>query len=66
MVCGYFYPCSVAVPFRNYVRSETVSSTEIACGAEKPLRSHSKTVMKQEVNTKVIAVQMCLDFGNFG
>jgi len=22
--------------------------------------------MKQEVNTKVIAVQMCLDFGNFG
>ncbi|WP_089131427.1 RNA-guided endonuclease InsQ/TnpB family protein, partial [Tolypothrix sp. NIES-4075] len=29
-------------------RSETVSSTEIACGVDKPLRSHSKTTMKQE------------------
>jgi len=28
--------------------------------------SHSKTAIKQEINTKIIAVQMCLDFGNFG
>ena len=33
-------------------RSETVSSTEIACGADKPSRSHSQTAMKQEVNAK--------------
>jgi len=32
-------------------RSETVSSTEIACGADKPLKSHLKTAVKQEVNT---------------
>ncbi len=40
---------SVSVP-SNFVR--TVSSTEIACGADKPLRSHSKTAVKQEVNAK--------------
>jgi putative transposase len=33
-------------------RSETVSFTGIACGADKPLRSHSQTAMKQEVNAK--------------
>ncbi|MGB3511770.1 MAG: transposase [Microcoleaceae cyanobacterium] len=33
-------------------RSETVSSTGIACGVDKPLRSHSKTTLKQEVNSK--------------
>ncbi len=63
------------------IRSETVSSTEIACGADKPLRSQrhllqpgeprqrsrsSKTVMKQEVNTKTTFVQLSLDLGSFG
>lgn len=47
-------------------RSETVSSTEIACGADKPLRSHPKTAMKQEVNTKTTSVQLSLDLGSFG
>ncbi len=47
-------------------RSETVSSTEIACGAEKPLNSHVETAVKQEVNTKVIYVQLSLDLGSFG
>ncbi|MBE9216679.1 hypothetical protein IQ247_31315, partial [Plectonema cf. radiosum LEGE 06105] len=37
-------------------RSETVSSTEIACGVEKPLKSHLETTLKQEVNTKTINV----------
>jgi putative transposase len=44
---------SVSVP-SNFVR--TVSSTEIACGADKPLRSHSKTAVKQEVNAKTTQV----------
>ena len=36
------------------MRSEgTISSIEIACGADKPLGSHSKTVMKQEVNAVI-------------
>lgn len=47
-------------------RSETVSSTEIACGVDKPLRSHSKTTKKQEVNTKTTNVQLSLDLGSFG
>ncbi len=47
-------------------RSETVSSTEIACGVDKPLRSHSKTTMKQEVNAKTTFVQLSLDLGSFG
>ncbi|MDH6099832.1 transposase [Anabaenopsis sp. FSS-46] len=34
-------------------RSETVSFTGIACEADKPLRSHSQTAMKQEVNAKI-------------
>ncbi|MHC5777226.1 RNA-guided endonuclease InsQ/TnpB family protein [Nostoc sp.] len=33
-------------------RSETVSSTGIACGVDKPLRNHPKTTVKQEVNSK--------------
>jgi putative transposase len=33
-------------------RSEMVSSTKIACGVDKPLRSHPKTTVKQEVNTE--------------
>jgi putative transposase len=47
-------------------RSETVSSTEIACGADKPLGSHPKTATKQEVNTKASQVQLSLDLGSFG
>lgn len=47
-------------------RSETVSSTEIACGVDKPLRSHSKTTMKQEVNAKTTNVQLILDLSSFG
>lgn len=47
-------------------RSETVSSTEIACGVGKPLRSHPKTTMKQEVNIKITNVQLSLDLGSFG
>jgi putative transposase len=47
-------------------RSETVSSTEIACGVDKPFRSHSKTARKQEVNTKTTFVQLILDLGSFG
>ncbi|MBD2203771.1 transposase [Calothrix sp. FACHB-1219] len=43
-----------------------VSSTVSACGVEKPLRSHPKTTMKQEVNTKTTIVQLSLDLGNFG
>lgn len=42
-------------------RSETVSSTEIAYGADKPLRNHFKTAMKQEVNAKTTFVQLSLD-----
>lgn len=47
-------------------RSETVSSTGIACGVDKPLRSHPKTTMKQEINTKNTNVQLILDLGSFG
>lgn len=47
-------------------RSETVSFTEIACGVDKPLKSHLETTMKQEVNTKTINVQLSLDLGSFG
>ncbi|MGB3653766.1 MAG: RNA-guided endonuclease TnpB family protein [Rivularia sp. (in: cyanobacteria)] len=38
------------------IQSEMVSSTKIACGADKPLRSHSKTAMKQEINAKTTNV----------
>jgi putative transposase len=47
-------------------RSETVSFTGIACGADKPLRSHSQTAMKQEVNAKTASVNLSLDLGSFG
>jgi putative transposase len=47
-------------------RSETVSSTEIACGVDKSLRSHPKTTVKQEANTKTTFVQLSLDLGSFG
>ena len=47
-------------------RSEMVSSTLIACGVEKPLRSHSKTTVKQKVNAETTNVQLSLDLGSFG
>jgi putative transposase len=40
-----------------------VSSTVSACGVDKPLRSHSETTLKQEVNTKVQNFRV---MGNFG
>ncbi|MGB3637462.1 MAG: RNA-guided endonuclease TnpB family protein [Rivularia sp. (in: cyanobacteria)] len=43
----------IFIPIRS---SQTVSSTGIACGVDKPLRSHSKTMMKQEVNAKTANV----------
>ncbi|MFB8789234.1 MAG: RNA-guided endonuclease TnpB family protein [Potamolinea sp.] len=53
----------IYIPIRS---DQTVSSTEIACGVDKPLRSHPKTALKQEVNTKTNHVQLSLDFGSFG
>jgi putative transposase len=53
----------IHIPIRS---DQTVSSTEIACEADKPLRSHSKTAMKQEVNAKTTFVQLSLDLGSFG
>jgi putative transposase len=43
----------IHIPIRS---DQTVSSTEIGCEADKPLRSHSKTAMKQEVNAKTTFV----------
>lgn len=45
---------------------QTVSSTEIACGADKPLKSHLETALKQEVSTETTNVQLSLDLGSFG
>ncbi len=53
----------IFIPTRS---SQTVSSTEIACGVDKPLKSHLETTMKQEVNTKTLFVQLSLDLGSFG
>jgi putative transposase len=53
----------IHIPIRS---DQTVSCTEIACEADKPLRSHSKTAMKQEVNAKTTFVQLSLDLGSFG
>ncbi|WP_445250381.1 RNA-guided endonuclease InsQ/TnpB family protein [Microcoleus sp. OTE_8_concoct_300] len=43
-----------------------VSSTVSACGVDKPLRSHPKTTVKQEVNPKTTYIQLNLDLGSFG
>ncbi len=52
----------IFIPTRTEHSSEksdsAVSSTVSACGVDKPLRSHSKTMMKQEVNTKITYVQL--------
>ena len=53
----------IFIPTRS---DSAVSSTVSACGVDKPLRSHSKTTLKQEVNTKITFVQLSLDFGSFG
>jgi len=53
----------IFIPERS---DKAVSSTVSACGVDKPLRSHSKTAMKQEVNIKAINVQLSLDLGSFG
>lgn len=41
-------------------RSEAVSSTVLACGADKPLKSHLETVTKQEIDSKPKIVQLSL------
>jgi putative transposase len=41
-------------------RSEAASSAVLACGADKPLGSHSRAAMKQEVNSKPKIVQLSL------
>ena len=48
-------------------RSElAVSSTVSACGVDKPDSSHVVATVKQEVNTVITHVQLCLDLGNYG
>jgi putative transposase len=56
--------CGEGLRPQNFVR--TVSSTEIACGVDKPLKSHLETTLKQEVNAKTTFVQLSLDLGSFG
>ncbi len=53
----------INVPIRSDL---AVSSTVSACGVDKPLSSHTKTMMKQEVNTKITYVQLSLDLSSFG
>jgi len=53
----------IFIPARS---SQTASSTEIACGVDKPDSSHTVATMKQEVNTKTTYVQLSLDLGSFG
>ncbi|MGL4880680.1 MAG: RNA-guided endonuclease InsQ/TnpB family protein [Waterburya sp.] len=50
----------IHIPIRS---DQTVSSTEIACGVDKPLKSHLETTMKQEVS---IIVQVCKELGSCG
>ncbi|BAZ90169.1 hypothetical protein NIES932_16640 [Raphidiopsis curvata NIES-932] len=47
----------IHIPIRS---EQTVSSTEIACGVDKPLENHLETTMKQEVGSKV---QVCKGLG---
>lgn len=42
----------IFIPTRSDVTSQTVSSTGIACGADKPFSRQTKAAKKQEVNTK--------------
>jgi putative transposase len=41
-------------------RSEAASSAVLACGADKPLKSHLETVTKQEIDSKPKIVQLSL------
>jgi len=50
----------IHIPIRS---DQTVSSTGIACGADKPLKSHLETALKQEVSTETTNVQLSLDKG---
>lgn len=53
----------IYIPIRS---DRMASSAKIACGVDKPLRSHPKTTMKQEVSTTVVYVQTCLDLTTCG
>ncbi|MEM6753817.1 MAG: hypothetical protein AAF630_12675 [Cyanobacteria bacterium P01_C01_bin.38] len=53
----------IYIPIRS---DQTVSSTEIACGVDKPFNRQIEATLKQEVNTKTNYVQLCLDLGSFG
>ena len=53
----------IDIPIRS---DQTVSSTGIACGVDKPFNRQIKATLKQEVNTKTNYVQLCLDLGSFG
>ncbi|WP_414622908.1 RNA-guided endonuclease InsQ/TnpB family protein [Calothrix sp. CCY 0018] len=53
----------IYIPIRS---DQTVSSTGIACGVDKPFNRQIEAMMKQEVNTKTNYVQLCLDLGSFG
>ena len=53
----------IYIPARS---SQAVSSTEIACGVDKPDSSHTVATLKQEVNAKTTYVQLSLDLGSFG
>ncbi|MGB3513872.1 MAG: hypothetical protein WBA93_33960, partial [Microcoleaceae cyanobacterium] len=48
------------------LRSQTVSSTGMACGVGKPFSCQTKATLKQEVNAKTTYVQLSLDLGSFG
>lgn len=43
-----------------------VSSTVSVCEADKRLRSHSKTALKQKISTCLTNIQLSLDLGNYG
>ena len=53
----------IYIPIRS---DQTVSSTGIACGVDKPFNRQIEATLKQEVNTKTNYVQLCLDLGSFG
>ena len=50
----------IQIPIRS---DQRVSSTEIACGVDKPLKNHLETTMKQQVGSKV---QICKGLSSFG
>jgi putative transposase len=47
----------IFIPIRS---DQMASSAKIACGVDKPLKSHLETTVKQEVNSK--PVQLSFDF----